>query len=297
MSKWCQFAMVTGLAVLLAATAVPARAGSPGPSARLVIIQAVPKQALDVTIDGRTVRRATAVGDVLGPFTVSPGRHRIGFADASGGVRLTSIVDVAAGSSRDIVVHLPASVGGDPVVNDYATPRRTISPGMARVLIAHTATVAPADVRVDGKVVFRNIANGEYATADLAAGEHSVALLPAGLTHDPILGPLQVDLQEGTVTMVYAVGSPREHSMNVIAHTARVASNGAVVPGSIDTGQASFAAGIAVHTFGPSAHGRDHDASSSSGPASWWEWGGILVAALGAAMVQLRRRGLPSRSA
>ena len=199
MSKWCQFAMVTGLAVLLAATAVPARAGSPGPSGpsgRLVIIQAVPKQALDVTIDGRTVRRATAVGDVLGPCTVSPGRHRIGFADASGGVRLASIVDVAAGSSRDIVVHLPASVGGDPVVNDYATPRRTISPGKARVLIAHTATVAPADVRVDGKVVFRNIANGEYATADLAAGEHSVALLPAGLTHDPILGPLHVDLPE-----------------------------------------------------------------------------------------------------
>ena len=105
------------------------------------------------------------------------------------------------------------------------------------MLIAHTATVAPADVRVDGQVVFRDIANGEYATADVAAGDAQCG--PAAgraLTQDPILGPLDVDLQEGTVTMVYAVGNPRDHSMNVIAHTARVGSNGAVVPASIDTG-------------------------------------------------------------
>ena len=36
----------------------------------------------------------------------------------------------------------------------YQTPVEPIGPGKARVLVAHTATVAPADVQVDGKVVF-----------------------------------------------------------------------------------------------------------------------------------------------
>ena len=72
----------------------------------------------------------------------------------------------------------------------YETPTDTIAAGKARVLIANTATVAPADVRLDGTVVFRNIANGEFATADVAEGEHVAELLPSGLTTRPILGPL-----------------------------------------------------------------------------------------------------------
>lgn len=242
---------LTSAMLMLGAVGAPAfaDAGAAGPSGRLVIVQAVPGDALDVTIDGHTVRQDSTVGAVLGPVTVSAGRHRVGFTDASGSLRLTSMVDVRPDSSSDIVVHLPAAVGGAPVVNAYRTPRAPIAPGKARVLIAHTATVAPADVRVDGKVVFHDIANGEYATADLAAGAHTVALLPAGDTGNPILGPLHVDLQAGTVTMVYAVGNPRNGSMNVISHTAELTSNGAVVPESIDTGSAGLAAGLTVHPF------------------------------------------------
>ena len=121
-----------------------------------------------------------------------------------------------------MVIHRPAEVAGDPVVNSYATPVKPIGPGKARVLLAHTATVAPADVRVDGQVVFENIANGEFAEADVPAGAHKVELLPTGLTTDPILGPLDVDLKPRTVTMVYAVGSPTDQSMNVIVHTAQL---------------------------------------------------------------------------
>ena len=222
-----------------------------------MIVQAVPRDALDITVDGHTVRQDSAVGAILGPVTVSAGttprrlhrRLREGEAHLDGRRR--------PDSSSDIVVHLPAAVGGAPVVNAYRTPRAPIAPGKARVLIAHTATVAPADVRVDGKVVFHDIANGEYATADLAAGAHTVALLPAGVTGNPILGPLHVDLQAGTVTMVYAVGNPHNGSMNVISHTAELSSNGAVVPESIDTGSAGLAAG--AHR--PPVPGQDDAAS------------------------------------
>jgi hypothetical protein len=258
-----------------------------------VIVQAVPGDDLDVTVDGRTVKQATAVGSVLGPIAVSPGRHRVGFVDGSGTVQLRSTVVVASGSSSDIVVHLPAAVDGAPVVNSYRTPQSPIAPGQARVLIAHTATVAPADVRVDGQVAFRDIANGEYATADLAAGKHTVALLPTGLTTHPILGPLSVDLEAGTVTMVYAFGNPRHHSMNVIAHTAALAANGAVVPTGIDTGSAGLVADVPVHPFGERA--ARTTSSAAERPVAGFALAGVGLAAagLGLGLVLGRRRRRP----
>jgi MYXO-CTERM domain-containing protein len=281
-------ALAAGVAVLVVSTTTPVHAEPAQTSGRLVIIQAVPKQALDVTVDGRTVTDAAHVGDVVGPLSVSPGSHQVEFADASGGLHLVSRVDVASGSSSDIVVHLPAAPHGAPMVNSYSTPRKPIAPGKARVLIAHTATVAPADVRVDGQVVFRDIANGEYATADVAAGDHSVALLPAGLDTDPILGPLDVNLPAGTVTMVYAVGTPRDHSMNVISHTARVGSNGAIVPSTIDTGRAGLAAHVAVHPFRAPLSPSSPAESSAPGTPRWIM--AAVAALLAAGALGLRRR-------
>ena len=180
-----------------------------GPSGRLVIVQAVPETRWTSrstgAASGATRRSARSWGrspwPPVGTGSASPTRRsRAAHVDGHGG----------PGSGSDIVVHLPAAVGGAPVVNAYRTPRSPIAPGKARVLIAHTATVAPADVRVDGKVVFHDIANGEYATADVAAGEHTGGSAACGADHHPILGPLHVDLKAGTVTMVYAVGNPKQ---------------------------------------------------------------------------------------
>jgi hypothetical protein len=291
--SWAVGASVAaGLILSPAVSPALAATGSGGPPGLIVVVQAVPKQSLDVAIDGKTVHRAADVGSILGPFSVDPGRHRVRFTEA--GKQLVAMVDVASGSSHDVVVHLPAQVDGAPVVNTYRTPRAPIGPGKARVLIAHTATVAPADVRVDGKVVFHDIANGEYATADLPAGAHTVALLPAGLSKPPILGPLHVDLTAGTATMVYAVGNPRDHSMNVILHSAVVTSNGAVAPASIDTGQAGLAAHVRVVPFARPAAPRV-EPSRGTGPATVLAVGALLGAAalLGVASLApgLRRRG------
>ena len=84
---------------------------------------------------------------------------------------VASSLDVATGASTDVVLHLPAEVGGDPVVHSYDAPTGAIGPDKARVVLAHTATVAPADVRVNGETVFTNIANGEFAEAEVP-GRH-----------------------------------------------------------------------------------------------------------------------------
>jgi len=135
------------------------------------------------------------------------------------------------------------------VVSVYPTDEDPIAAGKARVLLAHTATTAPADVVVDGQTVFTNIANGEFAQGDLPAGPHKVSLLPAGVTGKPILGPLDVTLKAGTITSVYAVGNPKDGSMNVIVRTIGGTTSGGAPPSGMDTGSAGLVGGVHVWTF------------------------------------------------
>ncbi len=86
--------------------------------------------------------------------------------------------------------------------------------------------------------------------------------------------------------------------MNVITHTAALGSNGAVVPESIDTGQAGLAAGWSVHPFhASSSRGETADQAGSPWVRTWWLSivGGVL---LGSATLLALRRGaaLPRRS-
>ncbi len=214
---------------------------------KVAIVQAVPKLALTVTVDGEQVQQDVAGGTIVGPLDLAAGSHDITFSDGSQDI--SSTVDVTAGQSSDVVIHRPAEVGGTPVVSVYATPDDPIEPGKARVLLAHTATTAPADVVVDGQTVFTNIANGEFAEADVAAGAHAVSLLPAGVTGKPILGPLDVTLEAGTITAVYAVGNPKDGSMNVIVRTTGGTASDAEPPTEIDTGSAGLVGRVPVWTF------------------------------------------------
>ncbi len=270
------------LLVLLALSPMPPGSAAPRP-ARVTVIQAVPDATVDVTIDGRQVAVGADVGAVLGPFELAPGKHAVSFS--GNGVDVESTLTARSGAASDVVLHLPAAVGGAPVVHSYSAPAGAIGPGKARVMLAHTATVAPADVEVDGKIVFTNIANGEFADADVPGGTIEVALVPSGSAGKPILGPLDVSLEAGTLSMIYAYGNPRNGSMNVIAHTAELAPDGSVQPARIDTGSAGLATSP-VNTF----------SDDSTPPA------GILVpvalvvaAAAGAVGLRRRRPTRPSR--
>jgi hypothetical protein len=216
---------------------------------RLYLVQAVPGATYAVIIDGESGGPVKA-GKVLGPYDLPAGEHDVSF-DGPGDAMATTVV-VRADSSTDLVLHLPADTGGDPVVDVYRSPQDPIGPGKARVLIAHTATVPPADVRVDGQTVFENIANGEFVVADLPAGTHAAAIVPAGQPGRPLLGPLDVALPAGTLTLVYAYGTPTDGSMSVISHQEHLAADGSVAPTRVETGSAGLVSGVRVVPFGPS---------------------------------------------
>ncbi|GAA4729234.1 hypothetical protein GCM10023350_10650 [Nocardioides endophyticus] len=240
--------VMAAAAVSTTSAAAPA-AHAPASPGQLFVVQAVPGATYAVSVDGEEQTDKADVGAVLGPIELDAGDHTVRFEPGSG-EPMSANVRIRAGGSVDLVLHLPADPGGDPVADVYRVSAKPAAPDTARVLVAHTATVPPADVRVDGQVVFEDIANGEFATADVPAGQHSAEVVPAGTSDDPILGPLDVDLPAGTVTMVYAVGTPTDGSMNVISHQESIGTTNAAPLREIGTGSAGLVRTRQVTIYG-----------------------------------------------
>jgi hypothetical protein len=246
--------VLTGLALSAAVTLVATAtgvaaaddAGSAGGVGHVAVVQAVPGAAVDVHIDGRSVGTDVTGGQVLGPYEVAPGRHRIDFA--ASGIDQSVTVNVKADAFHDVVLHLQESPGAAASVTTYRTPTSPIAAGKARVLVAHTAAVGAVDVRFDGQAVFTDVTNGEYAEADVPAGRHVVTLLPAGDSSGPLLGPLDVALAGRTITMTYAMGNA-DDGMTLVVHSLRLADGGSLMPTTIGTGSAGLAGEVIVTPF------------------------------------------------
>ncbi len=219
-------------------------------SGTVTLVQAVPGRAVEVRVDGRELHRVAHAGDVIGPVRLPSGRHEFAFVGAGGSV-VRETVWLRPGSSVDVVLHRPAALRGASVVNSFRTPTRPIRAGWARILVGATASLVPADVRVDDRVVFANIANGESATIDVTAGRHLVALVPTGQPAPAVLGPLKVNVAAGTVTMVYAVGGPAAGAPGAVLHTMALGNGGEATPGDVHTGTSGLARDLPVRVFGP----------------------------------------------
>ena len=91
--------------------------------------------------------------------------------------------------------------------------------GQARLIVRHTAAAPAVDVRAGGKPVFEDLTNPKEAKADLPAGTVE-RRRGAGRHATPWrIGPADLDLKEGTATIVYAVGSAEDKTLDLVTQT------------------------------------------------------------------------------
>jgi len=201
----------------------------------IFVVQGLPGESVDVSVDGgKSIE--LAAGMVSERILLEPGEHVLSFAAADESWMLGVDVDLGAGDSTDVVIHRPASPEGDPVVTTFVNPQEPVTSDRGRVQVAHTATVPPADIVVDGDVIFANVANGEFASAEVPAGVHDVSIVPTDETGPALLGPLPLEVEPGTLTRVYAIGQPEGNSMDVVVASLPLATNGSQAPEKVDTG-------------------------------------------------------------
>lgn len=221
------------LAALLAIAPMgPAAAAEEAPAT--YVIQGVPGAEVDVEVDGEAVESGVAPKEVLGPLDLAPGSHEMVFRTPDWEVSATVEVE----GSQDVVLHWPAEAGGDPVVTVYENDMSPVGADKGRLVVAHTAVVPPADIVANGQTLFTNIANGEFVAAEVPAATYRVAVVPTG-GGDPLLGPLDLPVEAAALTRVFAIGAPRDGSMDAVVQVLPLATTGGT-PSQVDTGSAGL---------------------------------------------------------
>jgi hypothetical protein len=232
-ARWAKLGLVlVGAIALVGGTVSTSYAAN---DAKVFIVQGLPGRTLDVALDGKKVVSGVKSAAVAGPFGLKAGERKITFSD-NGDVVLERTFSVKAKSSWDVVVHLPENSADKPAVTVFRNDVSTVPRGKASLVVAHTATVPPADIRVNGDVLFENIGNGESLKLTVPVATYEVAIVPTGETEPVVLGPLELTVKGGAVNRVYAIGDPGKKTMNVAVHVIPTASSGSGQPSDVNTG-------------------------------------------------------------
>jgi hypothetical protein len=232
-----RIAVIGGLFALMSTGITPSVATA---QTCIYIVQGLPSRTVSVTVDGDEVVGGLAGGKVAGPFAVKSGTRSVTFTDG-GQTLVTSKVRLPAGSNSEIVVHLPASPTGDPMITRFDNNLKPVQKGKAAEAFGHVAAAGPIDVRVDKKVVMANIANGEYLYEVIPAGTYKVDVVPTEMTK-PLLGPLDLRLKPAKLTWVFAIGEPGK-DLAIVRHVIPLsATKGSKRPTDISTGTGGQAA-------------------------------------------------------
>ncbi len=209
------------------------------------VVQGLPGTVVNVQIDGRTVATSAKATDVIGPLTLASGKRKLTVL-SGGKVMLERMFTVKPSGNADLVVHRPASPVGAPVVTSFDNELAAVPADKASLTVAHTAAVPPSDIKVNGKVLFSNVANGESLHVVVPAATYMVQIVPTGASGPSILGPASLTVKGGSLTNVYAIGEPTSGTMNVVVHVLGLPSTGTEKPAEVNTGTGGQAAAVGL---------------------------------------------------
>lgn len=213
-----------GLVAVLLAVLSPmsaASAASAASTATVYVVHGIPNTPVDVYVDGQRAIDDFQPGTSQGPVDLPAGPHKVALfpsdaADGSGAPLLAADADLPEGANVTLVAHLSAD--GKPTVTPFKNDVARVAAGQARLVVRHTAAAPAVDVLAGGKPVIQGLTNPNEQELTVPAGSVSAAVAAAGST-DPVLGPADVDLKEGSATFVHAIGSLQDKSLALVSFT------------------------------------------------------------------------------
>ena len=251
MKRTLAVAAVSTVAALSLAPASPASAQTG--DATVSVLHAVPGLTVDVYANGEELIPDFEPGTLTDPLTLPEGTYDLAvYADgdnpdnADPAIEANG-VEVPAGANATVVAHLDDR--GNPVLTPFVNDVSATAPGEARLVVRHTAAAPAVDVRADGDVLFPGLTNPNEESGDVPAGTYSADVTLAG-ENEAVLGPADLDLDEGTATIVYAWGSAEEGNLDLAVQTIDgLHSSPSGVPGG-ETGEAAMSGGQPLWAWG-----------------------------------------------
>ena len=250
MKRTLAAAAASSLAAAVLATAAPASAQD---DATVSVLHGVPGLTVDVYANGEELIGGFEPGTLTDPLTLPAGSYDLAVyaagdnPDNAQPAIEANDVAVPAGANATVVAHLDAQ--GNPTLTPFVNDVTPTEAGQARLVVRHTAAAPAVDVRANGDVLFSGLANPDEESGDVPAATYSADVTLAG-ENQPVIGPADLDLAEGTSTIVYAWGSAEDDNLQLAVQTIdslHSAPHG--VPGG-ETGAAATGPGVPAWTFG-----------------------------------------------
>jgi hypothetical protein len=260
MRKTLAAGVAAGALVALAGI-VPANAAEG--DAQLSVLHGVPGLTVDVYVNNELTLDNFEPGDLAGPLELPPGTYSVAItasdaADASAPAIGPIDLPLEGGKNYTAAAHLDAA--GEPTATLFTNDISTIGAGDGRLTVRHVAAAPAVDVLAGGTPVITNLVNPAESLLTLPAGTVSASVAATGTT-DPVIGPADVNVTEGTNTIVYAWGSLEDDNLALAVQTIDGLHSS---PGSVPAGSAGLAA-----------------TNQPVDPAGWWFGGAALALVLG----------------
>ncbi|MET1066137.1 MAG: DUF4397 domain-containing protein [Arthrobacter sp.] len=235
-----------GAVAIAAALTLAGPAHAAESDAQLSVLHGVPGLTVDVWVNGERTLDDFAPGTLAGPLALPAGDYDLAItaadaADASAPVIGPVTVALAPGGNYTAVANLDA--GGQPTANFFTNDVSQIDAGKGKLTVRHTAAAPAVDILAGGAPVISGLANPNEETLTPDPGTLSATVAAAGTT-DPVIGPADVTVTEGTHTVVYAWGSLADNNLQLaVQNIEGLHATPAGVPagrsGAADTGTAS----------------------------------------------------------
>ena len=190
--------------------------------ATVSVLHAVPGLTVDVYANGEELIPDFEPGTLTDPLSLPEGTYDLAvYADGDNPDNAEPAieakgVEVPGGANATVAAHLDAD--GNPTLTLFANDTSAVAPGEARLTVRHTAAAPAVDVRADGGVIVPDLTNPDEASTDVTTGTYSADVALAG-TDQVAIGPADLDLAEGTNTIVYAWGSAEDDNLELAVQT------------------------------------------------------------------------------
>lgn len=187
----------------------------------MTVVHGIPNTPVNVFVNGKLTLRNVAPGTVAGPLSLPAGSYQVRVFAASntagtGTPVISSTARVPAGANMGLVAHLDAS--GKPKITPFVNDVSRLAAGQARLIVRHPAAAPAVDVRAGGTPVIKGLTNPQQRVLNLVAGTVKADVVLAG-TSTVAIGPADVNLKEGSATIVYAIGSATDKTLRLVVQT------------------------------------------------------------------------------
>jgi hypothetical protein len=232
--------VIAGFA-LAAGFIAPATASS-AENATLSVLHGIPDLPVDVYVNGELTVDDFQPGTFAGPLELPAGDYEVALtatdaADASDPELGPATLTLEAGKNYTATANLDAA--GTPALNLFTNDTATTNAGEGRLTVRHVAAAPAVDVLAGGAAVVSNLSNPNEATLNLPVGTVAASVVAAGTTEPVVLGPADVAVQDGVLTIAYAWGSLEAGNLALATQNVTV---GHTAPGGVPSGTAGYVA-------------------------------------------------------